>query len=93
MMFRGGGGPPTNDRRNGAEPEIESTHVIRPLMRLLAPLWVMVAVATGSIVIFALANLARPIVIQQAIDDGIIKGDGDAIVMASIWFFGLGHEM
>ena len=87
MMFRG---PPTIERRNGSGPEIQTTHVIRPLLRLLAPLWVMAAVAIASICIFALANLARPIVIQQAIDDGIIKGDGDAIVVASIWFFALG---
>ncbi|MCH7697416.1 MAG: ABC transporter ATP-binding protein [Chloroflexi bacterium] len=87
MMFHG---PPTIERRNGSGPEIQTTHVIRPLLRLLAPLWVMAAVAIASICIFALANLARPIVIQQAIDDGIIKGDGDAIVVASIWFFALG---
>ena len=87
MMFRG---PPTIERNNGTGPEIQTTHVIRPLLRLLAPLWAMGAVATASVCIFALANLARPIVIQQAIDDGIIKGDGDAIVVASIWFFALG---
>ena len=87
MMFRG---PPTIERNNGTGPEIQTTHVVRPLLRLLAPLWAMGAVATASVCIFALANLARPIVIQQAIDDGIIKGDGDAIVVASIWFFALG---
>ncbi len=90
MMFRGGGGPPANERRNGAEPEIETVHVVRPLIRLLAPFWVMSAVAIGSICVFAAANLARPIVIQQAIDEGIIKGNGDAIVAASLWFFALG---
>ncbi|MCH7992727.1 MAG: hypothetical protein IIC35_09955, partial [Gemmatimonadetes bacterium] len=93
MMWRGGGGgggAMADTRRNGSEPELQTTHVIRPLIRLLAPLWVMVAVAIASICVFALANLARPIVIQQAIDNGIIKGDGNAIVVASIWFFALG---
>ena len=91
MMWRGGGGGGMVDqRRNGAEPEIETTHVIRPLLGLLRPLWLTSGIAIVSICIFALANLGRPIVIQKAIDDGIIKGDGSTIVMASIWFFILG---
>ena len=89
MMWRGGGGMP-DLRQNGTGPEIESTHVIRPLMLLLKPLWLMSGIAIVSICVFALANLGRPIVIQRAIDDGIIGGDGSAIVMASIWFFILG---
>ena len=36
MMFRG---PPTIERNNGTGPEIQTTHVVRPLLRLLAPLW------------------------------------------------------
>ena len=89
MMWRGGGGMP-DLRQNGTGPEIESTHVIGPLLMLLKPLWLMSGIAIVSICIFALANLGRPIVIQRAIDDGIIKGDGSAIVTASIWFFILG---
>ena len=77
-------------RQNGTGPEIESPHVIGPLLMLLKPLWLMSGIAIVSICIFALANLGRPIVIQRAIDDGIIKGDGSAIVTASIWFFILG---
>ena len=89
MMWRGGGGMP-DLRQNGTGPEIESPHVIGPLLMLLKPLWLMSGIAIVSICIFALANLGRPIVIQRAIDDGIIKGDGSAIVTASIWFFILG---
>jgi len=79
-----------DQRRNGADPEVQSTEVIRPLMRLLRPLWVVITVCIVTICIFAMANLARPIVIQRAIDDGIIGQDGSAIVWASVWFFALG---
>ncbi len=57
--------------------------------QMIAPRWRVVLVAGVSICLFAGANLARPIVIRQAIDDGLVGGNGSAIVTASILFLGL----
>ncbi len=53
---------------------------------MLAPRWPMILVATVSICLFAGAALARPIVIQRAIDSGLIDGNGHALVEASVIF-------
>ena len=57
--------------------------------KMLAPRRRVIAVASLAICLFAASNLARPIVIQQAIDDGLIGGDGSALVVASILFLAL----
>ena len=57
--------------------------------QMIAPRWRVVLVAGVTICLFAAANLARPIVIRQAIDDGLVGGNGSAIVTASILFMGL----
>ncbi len=57
--------------------------------KMLSPRWKVIVVATGAICLFAASNLARPIVIQQAIDKGLVGGDTDAIVVASILFLAL----
>ena len=59
------------------------------MWKMLSPRWRVIAVASLAICLFAASNLARPIVIQQAIDDGLIGGDGSAIVVASILFLAL----
>jgi len=45
--------------------------------------------AIVSIVLFTGANLARPIVIQRAIDDGLLADDGQTLVIAAIIFAAL----
>lgn len=54
--------------------------------KMLAPRWPVLAIAVVSIVLFTLANLLRPIVIQRAIDDGLIADNGRVLVIAAIVF-------
>ena len=60
---------------------------LREVGTMLSAYWPMLIVSTTAITLFALANLARPIVIQQAIDNGLIDGDRSALVWAAIVFF------
>lgn len=53
---------------------------------MLAPRWPVIVVAMASICLYGAANLARPIVIQQAIDHGLVERDGGAIVVAALVF-------
>ena len=61
--------------------------------RMLAPRWPAILVAVVSIVLFTGASLARPLVIQYALDTGVGTGDGDgdrqALAFAGALFFGL----
>jgi ATP-binding cassette subfamily B protein len=61
--------------------------------RMLAPRWPAIALATVSIVVFTVASLAKPLVIQYALDSGVGTGSGDgskrALVAAGIVFFAL----
>ncbi|MDZ4277755.1 MAG: ABC transporter transmembrane domain-containing protein, partial [Dehalococcoidia bacterium] len=54
--------------------------------KMLAPRWPVAVVAIGAIVLFALGNLARPLVIQRAIDDGLIADNGRVVVIAAVVF-------
>ena len=72
--------------RNGDQPEPPEVNSLAGAWELLAPRWKTVLIAAVSLCIFAGANLARPVVIQRAIDDGLIKGNSSAIVTASIAF-------
>ena len=56
---------------------------------MLAPHWPLLLLAAVSILLFAAVNLARPLVVQQAIDSGIIGGDRSTLVTTAIVFFGL----
>jgi ATP-binding cassette subfamily B protein len=58
----------------------------RETLKMLAPRWPLVLIATVSIVLFTLANLARPIIIKRAIDDGLIADDGGVLVIAAAIF-------
>ena len=60
---------------------------LREAGRMLAPRWPVILIATLSIALFAAANLARPIVIQRAIDQGLLAGDTRTLVYTSIAFF------
>ena len=54
---------------------------------MLAPHWPLVVLSTFSIVMFAAVNLARPLILQKAIDSGILDGDKHTLVVTSILFF------
>ena len=62
-------------------------------MRMLAPRWRAITVATGSIVVFTGASLAKPLVIQYALDHGVGTGghggSGEKLFWAGVVFFGL----
>ncbi len=66
-----------------------STKSLRGSASMLAPRWRLLLLATVSILLFAAVNLARPLVVQQAIDSGIVDGDRSALVKAAVVFFGL----
>lgn len=59
---------------------------VRGAIRMMAPLWPVILVATLSVCLLAGAYLARPIIIQRAIDSGLIAGNGGALVVASVIF-------
>ena len=54
--------------------------------RMLAPRWAVILIASLSISLVAGAYLARPVIIQRAIDSGLIDGNGQALVTASVVF-------
>ncbi len=66
-----------------------STRSLRGTTSMLKPRWPLLLLATVSILAFAAVNLARPLVVQQAIDSGIVDGDRGALVTTAIVFFGL----
>ena len=56
---------------------------------MVAHRWPIILAATTSIVLFTGANLMRPIVIQRAIDDGLLADDRQTLVIAAIIFAAL----
>ncbi|MCI0832708.1 MAG: hypothetical protein J4N72_08700, partial [Chloroflexi bacterium] len=66
-----------------------SSQSLRGAASMLAPHWPLLVLASISILLFAAVNLARPLVVQQAIDQGIIGGDRGALVTTAVVFFGL----
>lgn len=76
-------------RTNGGPGPEARTGSLRGAGRMLAPRWPIIFVSTLSICLFAGANLARPVVIQRAIDSGLIEGNGGALVVASVVFAAL----
>lgn len=74
-------------RRDGLRDDAGvQAHSARETLKMLAPRWPLVLIATISIVVFTIANLARPLIIKRAIDDGLIEDDGDVLVIAGIAF-------
>jgi ATP-binding cassette subfamily B protein len=57
--------------------------------RMIAPAWKAVAVAVASIVVFTAASLAKPLVIQYALDKGVAKKNEDSLLLAGVVFFAL----
>ena len=54
--------------------------------RMLAPRWAVILIASISICLVSGAYLARPVIIQRAIDSGLIDGNSQALVTASVLF-------
>ena len=54
--------------------------------RMLAPRWPAILVATVSIVLFTGASLAKPLIIQYALDSGVVDEDRDALYLAGALF-------
>ena len=54
--------------------------------RMLAPRWAVILIASISICLVSAAYLARPVIIQRAIDSGLIDGNSQALVTASVLF-------
>ncbi len=71
------------DAERAAQPPKGS---VRGAIRMMAPLWPVILIATLSVCLLAGAYLARPIVIQRAIDSGLIAGNSEALVVASVIF-------
>ena len=74
-------------------PEGKRVNGMAGALRMLAPRWRAIVVATLSIVLFTAAALAKPLVIQYALDDGVGTGGGggskQALVVAGVIFFAL----
>lgn len=74
------------DRMDGGSEAQPRGDGMRGALRMLAPHWLIILIATVSVCLVAGANLAQPIVIQRAIDSGLATGNSDALVTASIIF-------
>ena len=73
--------------------ELDDTASAKPQLRslsgaaqMMAHRWPHIALATFAIIFLSLSNLARPLVIQYAIDSGFLNNDSGAIVEASLIF-------
>ncbi len=62
---------------------------LRGAAGMLAPRWRAILVATASICLFTGASLAKPLVIQYALDSGVAEGDKGALALAAALFLGL----
>jgi ATP-binding cassette subfamily B protein len=62
---------------------------MRGAVGMLAPRWRAILVATASICLFTGASLAKPLVIQYALDSGVAERDRGALVLAGGLFLGL----
>ena len=72
--------------KDGAMPQIRSLRGAAGMMSHRLPL---IIVASLAICLLAVSNLARPLVIQRAIDAGLLDDDTGVIVQMSVVFFGL----
>lgn len=73
--------------------ELDDTASAKPQLRsltgaaqMMAHRWPHIVLATFAIISLSLSNLARPLVIQHAIDSGLLNNDSGAIVEASLIF-------
>ncbi|MCH8901042.1 MAG: ABC transporter ATP-binding protein [Chloroflexi bacterium] len=73
--------------------ELDDTASAKPQLRslsgaaqMMAHRWPHIVLTTFAIIMLSLSNLARPLVIQRAIDSGLLNNDSGAIVEASLIF-------
>lgn len=71
------------DDTTSAKPQLRS---LRGAAQMMAHRWTHIVLATFAIIALSLSNLARPLVIQRAIDSGFLNDDSGAIVEASLIF-------
>ena len=72
---------------SGQQDEALVTNGLAGAMKMLAPRWRMLAFAVVSICLFTGASLAKPLVIQYALDHGVAEKDSDNLARAGIAFF------
>ncbi|MEO8458182.1 MAG: ABC transporter ATP-binding protein [Chloroflexota bacterium] len=65
------------------------SHSLRGVAKMLRPRWPLLTLSTLSIIASAALSLARPLVVQKAIDSGIVDGDKHQLVIMAIIFFAL----
>ena len=71
------------DDTASAKPQLRS---LTGAAQMMAHRWPHIVLATFAIISLSLSNLARPLVIQRAIDSGLLNDDSGAIVEASLIF-------
>jgi ATP-binding cassette, subfamily B, bacterial len=86
MRGAGWGGAAT---RSGERTVRPNAHSLRGVGKMLAPRWPLLTLSTASIVGSAALSLARPLVVQKAIDSGIIDGDKSTLWTMAVIFFAL----
>ncbi|MEX0786040.1 MAG: ABC transporter ATP-binding protein, partial [Dehalococcoidia bacterium] len=64
-------------------------HSLSGAISMIAPRWPWIIVATVSLCLLALSGLARPLIIQRAIDRGFLNDDMGVIWVAALIFFAL----
>jgi len=69
--------------------ELPAANGLHGAARMLVPRWRAILVATLAIVAFTAASLAKPLVIQYALDSGVGDRDRDALYRAGVIFLGL----
>jgi ABC-type multidrug transport system fused ATPase/permease subunit len=83
------GGARDSALRSGERSARPNSHSIRGVAKMLAPRWPLLTLSTVSIVASAALSLARPLVVQKAIDSGIVDGDKETLITTAIAFFAL----
>ena len=76
----------TQELRDGVSEAPRRVSNIGEAARMLAPRWAVILIASISICLVSGAYLARPVIIQRAIDSGLIDGNSQALVTASVLF-------
>lgn len=92
-MMRGGFGGGRGARMSAGPSQLEEhedtkprLHSLSSALKMMAPRWPWIIVATVSLCLLALSGLARPLVIQRAIDRGFQNDDMGVIWVAALIF-------
>ncbi len=63
--------------------------LLRRLWRFLSPHRRLLLLALGFVCLAAAASLVRPVIMRDAIDDGVLRGDADALMRGGLWLAGI----